>query len=77
LSDGGLYHFAVEGSKEFAAMTDKEAGKVADGLIQSYVGPDQKIADMRGFHWALVYALKNAHSQGWKDRMEAESLVKH
>ncbi len=32
----------------------------AHGLIQSYLGPDHKVIDMRAFYSALVQALKNA-----------------
>ena len=31
----------------------------------------------RSFYWALLQALQEAHVKGWKDRMDAESLMKH
>ena len=35
-------------------------------LIQSYVGPDHKVLDMRSFFGALVAALRAAHELGQK-----------
>ena len=58
-------------------MTDIEAGQIAHGLIQNHVDHDQRIPDMRSFYWALLQALQEAHVKGWKDRMDAESLMKH
>ena len=51
-------------------MTDKEAGQIAHGLIQDYVGPDHKVIDMRTFYSAMVQALQAAHEKGWQDRAE-------
>ncbi len=44
-------------------MTYKEAGQVAHGLIQGYIGPDHKVMDMASFYGALVQALQAAHQQ--------------
>ena len=60
-----------------ASMNDIEAGQIAHWLIQNHVDHDQKITDVRSFYWALMQALQEAHVKGWKDRMDAESLVKH
>ena len=54
-------------------MTYKEAGQVAHGLIQGYIGPDHKVMDMASFYGALVQALQAAHQQGWEDRDVAAS----
>jgi hypothetical protein len=59
-----------------AAMTIEDAKQIANGLIQSYIGPDSRV-DMPSFYGALVQALQAAHQQGWKDRGEAESLTRH
>jgi hypothetical protein len=45
-------------------MTSREAQQIAHGLIQSYVGPDHKVIDMKAFFGALVQALEAAHEQG-------------
>ena len=58
-------------------MNDIEASRIAHGLIQSHVRPDQTVADLRSFYWALMQALHEAHVKGWKDRMDAESFMKH
>ena len=58
-------------------MTEKEAGQIAYGLIQGYIGPDYRVMDMPTFYRALVQALQAAHQQGWKDRAEAEMLTRH
>ena len=55
-------------------MTLQEATHIAHGLMQGYIGPDQRVQDMRGFFGALVDALQAAHQQGWNDRAEAEAL---
>jgi hypothetical protein len=60
-----------------AAMTIEDAKQIANGLIQSYIGPDSRVVDMPSFYGALVQALQAAHQQGWKDRGEAESLTRH
>ena len=57
-------------------MTIEDAKQIANGLIQSYIGPD-RVVDMPSFYGALVQALQAAHQQGWKDRGEAESLTRH
>jgi hypothetical protein len=51
-------------------MTIEDAKQIANGLIQSYIGPDSRVVDMPSFYGALVQALQ-AHQQGWKDRGEA------
>ena len=38
-------------------MTYKDAGQVAHGLIQAYIGPDHRVMDMASFYGALVQAL--------------------
>jgi hypothetical protein len=58
-------------------MTDEQAGQIAHSLIQGYLGPDHRIMDMQSFYRALKQALQEAHTRGWKDRGEAEGLVKH
>ena len=58
-------------------MTDKEAQQMAHGLIQGFIGPDQRVMDMPSFYGALVQALQEAHVKGWRDRSEAEKLAKH
>jgi hypothetical protein len=58
-------------------MTEKEAGRIVTGIIQSYVGPDHRIMDMQSFYHVLVQALQKAHERGWQDRAEAEELTKH
>jgi hypothetical protein len=58
-------------------MTDKEAGQIAHGLIQGYIGPDQRVMDMASFYRALVQALQAAHQPGWNDRAEADALTRH
>ena len=54
-------------------MTEMEAQEVANGLIQAYVTPDQRVRDMPSFYRVLVQALQAAHQQGWDDHAEAES----
>jgi hypothetical protein len=49
-------------------MTAKEAGQIAHGLIEGYIGPDHCVMDMPSFYGALVQALQAAHQQGWKDQ---------
>jgi hypothetical protein len=39
---------------------DAKARQTAHGLIQGYIGPDDKVIDMKAFFSALVQALKNA-----------------
>ena len=59
-------------------MTIEDAKKIAQGLIQSYIGPDHRVMDMPSFYSAIVQALQAAHQQGWKDRGGAEaSLTEH
>jgi hypothetical protein len=63
--------------KGVTSMTDIEVGQIAHGLLQIHVDHDHRVTDMRSFYWALVQALQEAHVKSWKDRIEAESLVKH
>jgi hypothetical protein len=58
-------------------MTVKDAQQIAQGLIQSYIGPDHRVMDMPSFYGALVQALMTAHEEGWKDRSDAEKLTRH
>jgi hypothetical protein len=58
-------------------MTEEEAGEVAQGIIQSYVGPDQRVSDVSSLYRVLVQALQGAHEQGWANRAEAEKPVTH
>jgi hypothetical protein len=39
---------------------DAKARETAHGLIQSYIGPDHKVIDMKAFYSALVQALREA-----------------
>ena len=41
-------------------MTDDKARETAKGLIQSYIGPDHKVIDMKAFFSALVQELTEA-----------------
>ena len=45
------------GSRGAAAMTDKEAGQIAHGLIQGYMAPTIGPWIMSSFYRALVQAL--------------------
>jgi hypothetical protein len=47
-------------------MTVQDAKQIAHGLIQDYIGPDDRVMDMPSFYGALVQALQAAHQQGWK-----------
>ena len=42
---------------------DAKAHETARGLIQSYIGPDHKVIDMKAFFSALVQALRDAERQ--------------
>ena len=44
-------------------MTEDKAREIAHGLIQSYIGPDHKVIDMKAFYSALVQALRDAGLQ--------------
>lgn len=41
-----------------------KAEQIAHGIIQSYIGPDHKVIDMRSFFDGLVDALRAAHEDG-------------
>jgi hypothetical protein len=58
-------------------MTEEEAGEVAQGIIQSYIGPDRRVSDLSVLYRVLVQALQGAHEQGWEDGAEAEKLAEH
>jgi hypothetical protein len=58
-------------------MTDKEAGEIVRGIIQSYIGPDHRVMDMPSLYRVLVQALQAAHQQGWQNRANVENLSKH
>ena len=45
-------------------------GPIAHGLMQGYLGPDNKVIDMERFFTALMQALHDAYALGWKDRGE-------
>ena len=45
-------------------------GPIAHGLIQDCLGPDHRVTDMDRFLTALMQALHDAYSLGWKDRGE-------
>ena len=52
-----------------------DANTVALSLIQKWVGPDDKIADMSAFYDALVKAITDAHKDGedeGQDEVSAE-----
>ena len=45
-------------------------GPIAQALIEGYLGPDHKVIDMERFFPALMQALQDAYTLGWKDRGE-------
>ena len=47
-------------------------GPIAHALIQSYLGPDQRVIDTERFFTALMQALHDAYALGWKDRGDIE-----
>jgi hypothetical protein len=51
-------------------------GPMAHALIQGYLGPDHKITDMERFLTAVMQALHDAYTLGWKDRGEVEKRPK-
>jgi hypothetical protein len=59
---GPLRGEALEG---VSAMTEKEAGEIAHGLVQGFIGPDHRVMDMQSFYRALSQALQKANQQGW------------
>ena len=58
-------------------MDVQETKQIATGLVQTYVGPDNRVLDLPSFYDALVEALHAAFVRGWKDRAEAERLTRH
>jgi hypothetical protein len=50
-----------------------DANTVALSLIQKWVGPDDKIADMSAFYDALVKAITDAHKEGEDERPRRRS----
>jgi hypothetical protein len=67
---GLTFFFGDARGKDFvrgvAAMTDKEAGRIAHGLIQGYIGPDHRIRDMASFYRALVQTYRPLTSEAGK-----------
>lgn len=51
-------------------------GQIAQGLIQNYLGPDCRVADMERFVAALIQSLQDAYTQGWNDRGAVEKRPK-
>ena len=51
-----------------------DAEQIAHGLIRGYIGPDDKVVDLRGFIGALVQALEAAYQQGWSKCVEEGQL---
>ena len=47
---------------------------IAEALIESYLGPDHKVIDMERFLPALMQALQDAYTLGWKDRARLNGL---
>jgi hypothetical protein len=47
-----------------------KAEQTAHGLIQSYIGPDHKVIDMRSFYSVLMQELERAHEEGLKRRAD-------
>jgi hypothetical protein len=58
-------------------MTDEHAEQIAHGLIQSFIGPDLRVTDLKTFYRALSQALQAAHQQGWEDRADADQPKMH
>ena len=57
----------VEEQAALDAGMEAEAREIALGLIQGYLGPDDKVLDMPTFYSALVQAIKAAREQGQVD----------
>ena len=55
-------------------MNINEAQQIARGVLQAFVGPDEKVSDMTGLYGAIVQALMAAHEAGWRDRGHAERI---
>jgi hypothetical protein len=51
-----------------------DAKTVALNLIQKWVGPDDKVADMSAFYDALVKALEDARFQGEEETRTEASI---
>jgi hypothetical protein len=47
-------------------------GPIAHALMQGYLGPDHRVIDMERFFTALMQALHDAYTLGWKDRGEVK-----
>ena len=45
-----------------------ESERVGHALVQSYIGPDHKVIDMRRFYGVLVQELERAHEEGLSER---------
>ena len=64
-----LVHRAVQASRQ------AEARQVASSLIQEYVGPDQRVIDLKGFSSALARALNAARMRGEDDAGDILTLT--
>ena len=51
-------------------MTSEDVKKIANGLIQSYIGPDSRVVDMPSFLRRARASPTSGLSEGWKDRGE-------
>jgi hypothetical protein len=36
-------------------MTEKEAGEIVRGIIQSYIGPNHRVMDMQSFYSSFLF----------------------
>jgi hypothetical protein len=54
---------------------EAEARATAQGIIQSYIGPDHRVIKMQDFYGGLVYALKTAREQGHADNAGGDVLT--
>ena len=43
---------------------------IAEALVQGYLRPDHRVIDMERFFTALMQALHDSYTLGWKDRGE-------
>lgn len=65
----------VRENEAVEAHREAEARQVARGLIQGYVGPDNKVMNMQSFYSALVQALRAARMQGQDDTGDVLTLT--
>jgi len=64
--------------RDHEALEDRmeaEARATAQGIIQSYIGPDHKVIKMQDFYGALVFALKSARERGQADNADGHVLT--